>query len=76
MRSKLDDRAGLIKEAIRRIRIEVPDSEPFLDSVERMLESELNKAPLSLSKLIKLGRRRALDRVSAQARKAAASLPI
>lgn len=69
MRPKVDCVDRLVHEAMRRIQLAVPGSDPFLPAVQRMLETELDKAPIPLCRLVKLGRRRALDRVLAQARR-------
>ena len=61
--------AAILAEAIRRVDAAIPDCEVDLDALRQALETELEKGPLPLVKLMKIGRRRALDRISRKFRK-------
>ena len=61
--------AAILAEAVRRVDAGIPDHAIDLPALRQALETELGKGPLSLVKLMKVGRRRALDRISRQARK-------
>ncbi len=65
-----DRSAAILDEALRRIEDAIPDA--HLGALRQALQSELAKRPLSLVKLMKIGRRRALDRIVRMARKDAA----
>ena len=61
--------AAILNEAIRRVDAAIPDHAVDLCALRQALETELEKGPLPLVKLMKVGRRRALDRISRTARK-------
>ena len=61
--------AAILAEAVRRVDAGIPDHAIDLPALRQALETELGKGPLSLVKLMKVGRRRALDRISRKARK-------
>lgn len=61
-------RAAVLDEAMRRIDAAIP-GEVDLGALRRALETEMAKNPCPLVKLMKVGRRRALDRISRTVRK-------
>ena len=67
----LERSAAILDEALRRIDRAIPDPVD-LDALRRALETEQAKGPLSLVALMKIGRRRALDRIRRAAIKEAA----
>ena len=65
--------AAILDEAIRRVDAAIPDHAVDLHALRQALETEVAKGPLSLVKLMKLGRRRALDRIHRAVRRAKTS---
>ena len=63
-----DRSAAILAEALRRIDRAIPDP-VNLGALRRALETEMAKGPVSLVALMKVGRRRALDRIGRQSRK-------
>lgn len=61
--------AAILDEAIRRVDAGLSDHEVDLCALRQALETEVAKGSLSLVKLMKLGRRRALDRIHRAVRK-------
>ncbi len=66
-----DRSAALVEEAVRRINASISDCDVNLAALRQALATEMAKGPLPLIKLMKLGRRRALDRINRMARKEA-----
>ncbi len=60
--------AAIVDEALRRIDRAIPDPVDLL-ALRQALETELEKGPLPLVALMKVGRRRALDRIGRAERK-------
>ena len=55
--------AIVLAEALRRVDAGIPDHAVDLHALRQALETEQAKGPCSLVKLMKVGRRRALDRI-------------
>ncbi len=66
--------AAILEEAVRRVNAAIPDHTVDLHALRQALETEQAKGPLPLVKLMKIGRRRALDRIGRQAQKDAIRL--
>ncbi len=66
--------SAILAEAVRRIDAAIPDHAVDLHALRQALETEQAKGPLPLVKLMKIGRRRALDRIGRQAQKDAIRL--
>ncbi len=60
----------VLAEALRRVDAAIPDPVD-LDVLRRALETEMAKGPVPLVKLMKVGRRRALDRIRRASRQEA-----
>ncbi len=63
--------AALLEEAVRRVNAAIPDHTVDLHALRQALETEQAKGPLPLVKLMKIERRRALDRIGRAERKQA-----
>ena len=61
--------AAILDEALRRVDASIPDHACDLDALRLALELEQAKGPIPLVKLMKIGRRRELDRIGRKARK-------
>lgn len=64
--------AMILAEAIRRVDASIPDHAVDITALRQALETEQAKGPVSLVGLMKVGRRRALDRIRRIAIKRAA----
>ncbi len=63
--------SAILAEAMRRIDAAIPDHAVDLHALRQALETEQAKGPSPLVKLMKIGRRRALDRIGRAERKQA-----
>lgn len=61
--------AAILDEAVRRVDAAIPDHAVDLCALRQALETEQAKGPVPLVTLMKIGRRRALDRIGRKARK-------
>ena len=61
--------AAILEEALRRIEAAIPDRAVDLCALRKALETEMAKGPVPLVKLMKVGRRRAIDRLCRMASK-------
>ena len=61
--------AAILAEAVRRVNAAIPDHAVDLHPLRQALETEMAKGPISLVAMMKVGRRRALDRIGRQVQK-------